>query len=61
MIMPADDTPPKPKGVACPKCGGIRLRVFRTLRYARGVVRVKLCKTCGHRFRTVERVESHAD
>lgn len=52
--------PPKPRGFSCPKCGCPRLpRLYTRHRPASGaIVRVRKCKDCGHRIRTVERVES---
>lgn len=51
-----------PVGVVCPKCG-CRIFVTKYTRHrGRATVRVKKCtnKDCGHRIRTVEKVESNA-
>lgn len=49
-------------GIACPRCGS-RFLVTVFTRYRKGaIVRVRRCKAdgCGHRIRTVERVESYS-
>lgn len=57
---PPADTPAPAAGVRCPACGSRKLRAVFTRHQARGTVRVRECKACGRRFRTVERVESNA-
>lgn len=47
-----------PTGIACPKCGGIALPSWSTRRRKRGLVRVRRCKSCNHKVRTVESIES---
>lgn len=51
---------PKPKGLYCPTCHGVRLTVNSSTRPAPGVkVRYRACSACGHRFKTREVVVSH--
>lgn len=51
MVKPAK----KPKGVLCPACA-VPTRVHSTRQRADGsTVRVRVCRTCGHRQKTFER------
>ena len=45
-------------GLACPKCGDCRFKTEYTRHRAGCAVRVKSCRSCGHRIRTKETVES---
>jgi DNA-directed RNA polymerase subunit M/transcription elongation factor TFIIS len=51
----------KPFGVCCPACGDHRLKCDYTRYRAAPVaaVRVRRCRHCGHRIRTVETVVSN--
>jgi hypothetical protein len=53
-----EPAPMPPTGIACPKCGGIALPSWSTRRRKRGLVRVRRCKSCNHKVRTVESIES---
>lgn len=47
--------PKRHKGVLCPNCA-VPLWVWQTRQRADGsTVRVRVCKTCGHRVKTYER------
>jgi transcriptional regulator NrdR family protein len=60
--LPAAPNGSKPVGIVCPKCGGRRLVTDYTRYRAGAIVRVRRClePACGHRVRTIERVESAA-
>ncbi|VTS03815.1 unnamed protein product [Gemmata massiliana] len=45
-------------GISCTKCQDCRFHVEYTRHRAGGTVRVKSCRTCGHRIRTREIVEA---
>ena len=47
-------------GLCCPKCGDCRLKVHYTTTHVRtlATLRVRRCRGCGHRVRTVERFEA---
>ena len=45
-------------GVTCPGCGGRIFLTVYTRHREKATVRVRKCAKCGHRIRTVERVES---
>lgn len=47
-------------GVCCPRCGDVRLRTVFTRHRDGATVRVKACRSCGHRIRTRELVEAGA-
>jgi DNA-directed RNA polymerase subunit RPC12/RpoP len=47
-------------GLACPRCGDTRLVKFSTRHRVLATVRVRACRGCGHRIRTVERIESNS-
>jgi len=43
-------------GISCPRCYGIQWRVY-LVRGRRGfIMRVRVCKNCGHRIRTKEEI-----
>jgi hypothetical protein len=45
----------KVRGFTCPKCVGVKLHVYYTLRPAQGrVVRYRQCRRCGYRCTTKE-------
>jgi hypothetical protein len=48
------------KGIQCPRCGCHRWKALYTRYRAGAIVRVRRCRNrkCGHRIRTIERVES---
>lgn len=59
--MTDDQPPPKPaprpRGLFCPVCRGVRLCFVRLRRPCPGVVtRTRVCSACGHRVVTEERV-----
>jgi Zn ribbon nucleic-acid-binding protein len=58
--LPAAPNGSKPVGIVCPKCQARRLATDYTRYRAGAVVRVRRCVACGHRVRTIERVESAA-
>lgn len=52
---PPAKPPPKPKGVVCRKCECPDLRVIRTTKtYGGKHIRTRLCRHCGHTFKTTE-------
>lgn len=53
--------PPPARPVACPACGCPDLPAFTTRRGPRGISRVRRCKKCGRRIRTIEMVVSYND
>lgn len=56
---PALPTPAAtPRGIVCPSCGRRPLTTSYTRHRPGATVRVRKCRACGHRLRTVERVES---
>lgn len=38
----------------CPKCGKERVRVFDTARYEESVIRTRVCRSCGYKYKTIE-------
>lgn len=46
------------RGIVCPSCGGGAFRAVYTRHRPGATVRVRSCRSCEHRIRTVERVES---
>jgi len=41
-------------GISCPKCGGRRLPTLWTRRRGAKTVRIRVCRACRYRIRTVE-------
>ncbi len=49
--------PPKPKGLYCPQCRGVRLTVVKTVLPCPGVrIRYRKCSTCNAKIKTTETV-----
>ena len=46
----------KPKGIVCPKCGGTNLLVWRTVHVRGAIARTRICRDCGKRFVTAEKI-----
>lgn len=44
-------------GLACPDCGCKDFRAANTVRIAGGIRRYKVCRHCGRRIRTREKIE----
>lgn len=42
------------KGISCPKCGCVDLRVFKTSHRIGETDRRRECRNCGHRITTME-------
>ncbi len=57
---PDDDAPEddaeEQLGLECPKCGCCDFRAYYTRRQAKGIRRVKICRHCGRRITTTERI-----
>lgn len=45
-----------PTGTRCPDCGCGHAKVYRTSRKTDKIVRVRVCRYCGRRYYTTERV-----
>lgn len=43
-------------GVKCPECNCADMRVYRTIRHQDRIVRVRVCRHCGRRVVTYERL-----
>jgi hypothetical protein len=57
--MSFPDCPPEPTvtlGLSCQGCGTIELKVLETSHAAEGIVRLRECRVCRSRFRTIETV-----
>ena len=44
------------RGIACKNCGCKHLSVYYTRRHVKKIIRMRQCRHCGRRVRTVERV-----
>ena len=56
-----DATPPKvlsAPGLRCPACASLDLECRHTRHGVNRKIRVRKCRSCGHTFRTAERVEN---
>lgn len=47
---------PETRGIACPRCQCTDLRAYRTTRYPGRITRVRICRACGRRVVTHERL-----
>jgi hypothetical protein len=48
------------RGLECPKCGCRHLPVLYTRRRLERILRVRVCRCCGRRLRTIERMQTTA-
>lgn len=49
--------PNKSSGLRCPSCGARGLRVLNTHPYPERIVRYRECEACGHRLKSVEKID----
>ncbi len=38
----------------CPKCGSERIRIVDTKSDSESVIRTRVCKSCGYKYKTIE-------
>lgn len=57
---PADPSP-EPRGLACTRCGCRDLRVRDTRPHHGFIVRVRVCRNCGNKMHSRERIEGSAN
>lgn len=53
---PADEEPSSDRGIECANCGCRHFYVYRTIPVVNGILRIRECRHCGRKHRSIERV-----